>query len=222
MPRWIKKSAILLLVLLLLLSGAISYARAEEIRVPVLALPDLAQWDSREFSGLTRYNITTLEQQSVLRAVSNGSASGLFRKIKINLLETPYLHWSWRIENTFEGNDEKTREGDDYPARVYIIISGGLFFWRTRALNYVWSSHQSKGSYWPNAFTGKAIMLSVRSGKQQLNTWVTERRNVLQDIKKYLGKQNITQVDAIAIMTDSDNTQTSATAYYGDIYFSNK
>jgi len=137
-------------------------------------------------------------------------------------LETPYLHWSWRIENTFANNNEKIRDGDDYPARIYIIISGGIFFWQTQALNYVWSSHETKGSFWPNAFSKNAIMLSVQSGDEQLNTWINERRNVLQDIKKYLGKENISHVDAVAIMTDSDNTQGSAKAYYGNIYFSNK
>jgi len=218
MPAWNKHIGILLL----LFNACAQHVNAQEIRIPVLALPDLSPWETREFSGKTQYKITTLDQQTVLTAVSRGVASGLYRKIEINLLETPYLHWSWRIENTLEGNDEKTRDGDDYPARVYIILSGGIFFWRTKALNYVWSSHQPKGSYWPNAYTDNAMMLSVRSGNMQIDSWVKERRNVLQDIKKYLDSDDVTQVDAIAIMTDTDNTKQSAKAYYGDIYFSNQ
>ncbi len=214
MPIWNK----ITLIALLLLCGS---ASGQDIRLPILTLPDLSQWTSKTFSNETQYQITTLEKQTVLAAVSNGTASGLFRKVKVNLLETPYLHWSWRIKNIFNGNNEKTKAGDDYPARVYVIISGGLFFWKTQTLNYVWSSHEPKGSNWPNAFTSNAMMLSIQSGDRQLNTWIKEKRNVLHDIKKYLGEENITQVDAIAIMTDSDNTQKSATAYYGDIYFSN-
>jgi len=218
MPFWNNKTVIGLI----LLTSSVGKVFAEEIRIPVLSLPDLSQWESREFNGETRYAILNQDKQAILAAVSNKSASGLFREIKVNLSETPYLHWSWRIENTFANNDEKTRSGDDYPARVYVIISGGLFFWQTQALNYVWTSHEPKGSFWPNAFSKNAIMLSVQAGNEQLNTWVKERRNVLQDIKKYLGKDNIIHVDAVAIMTDSDNTQSSAKAFYGNIYFSNK
>ena len=44
------------------------------------------------------------------------------------------------------------------------------------------------------------------------------KRNVREDLKAVFGK-DITSIDAIAIMTDTDNTGKEAHASYGDIYF---
>jgi hypothetical protein len=102
-----------------------------------------------------------------------------------------------------------------------VVISGGLFFWRTRALNYVWSGSQPVGSTWPNAFTGNAVMVAIRSGDQGLKQWQHERVNLREDLKRYLDK-DYTHIDAVAIMTDTDNSGREATAYYGEIYFSDE
>ena len=144
----------------------------------------------------------------------------LFRsEVDIDLTKTPYLNWSWQVQNLFKNNDERSKDGDDYPARIYVVVSGGVFFWNTKAINYVWSSNQPVGSEWPNAFTGNAKMLAVRSGEKQLGQWVTERRNVREDLKKFFG-EDVKKIDAIAVMVDGDNTGQSATAYFGDIFFS--
>jgi hypothetical protein len=46
-----------------------------------------------------------------------------------------------------------------------------------------------------------------------------EKRNILADLKQFVG-EDIRYIDAVAVMTDTDNTNSKATAYYGDIYFS--
>jgi hypothetical protein len=85
-----------------------------------------------------------------------------------------------------EGTDERTRAGDDYPARVYVVFSGGAAFWRTRAINYVWSNNQPIKSNWPNAYTKNAQMIAVQSGTEHLGQWVEERRDVLADYRACL------------------------------------
>jgi hypothetical protein len=115
--------------------------------------------------------------------------------------------------------DERSKAGDDYPARLYLVISGGVLFWRTRALNYVWSSHQPVGTSWPNAFTGNARMLAVESGPAHAGEWRHYRRDVRADLRRWLD-EDIDAIDAVAIMTDTDNSGQHAIAYYGDIYFS--
>ncbi len=206
-------------VLLVTLTSSL---QAETIRIGDFSQGDLSGWEEKSFAGNTRYQIADTTKGKVLRASSQGSASGLFKKVTIDLTKTPYLYWSWQIDNIFSGNNEQTKNGDDYPARVYIVVSGGLFFWRTRAINYVWSSNQTVGTSWPNAFTDNALMLAVRSGKDDdVGRWVQERRNVREDLRRLLGKE-VTQIDAVAVMTDSDNTQQSVSAAYGDIYFSSE
>lgn len=49
----------------------------------------------------------------------------------------PFLqeNWSWRVEKPHSDLDERSKQGDDYAARVYIVVDGGLMFWKTIALN---------------------------------------------------------------------------------------
>lgn len=196
-------------------------AFAEPLHVPVLNPGALQDWEEESFKNNTRYQSITVDGKSVLKAHADNAASGLVRKLKVDLSKTPYLHWSWRVDNVLQNTNETTREGDDYPARIYVIVSGGLFFWKTKALNYVWSSNQAVDTSWPNAYTENAHMLAVRSGRPQNKQWQHERRNVLQDLQTYL-QTSATHIDAVAIMTDTDNSGQSATAYYGEIYFSNQ
>ncbi len=182
----------------------------------------LDHWDTKVFKDLTDYRIVEQNNRKVLRATSQSAASGLYRELRIDLHKTPYLNWSWRIENTLDGLNEQTKSGDDYAARVYVIVSGGFAFWRTKALNYVWSGNSPKGRSWPNAFAGdNAMMLALRSREDPIGSWVFEKRNVKSDLSKFFG-ENIPYIDAIAIMTDTDNSQGEASAYYGEIYFSAK
>jgi hypothetical protein len=119
------------------------------------------------------------------------------------------------------GADERTRAGDDYPARVYVVFTGGLAFWRTRAINYVWSNNQPIDSSWRNAFTGNARMIAVESGSERVGEWIEEHRDVRADYRSLFGAEP-GNVDAVAIMTDTDNTGAVATAWYGDIWFGAK
>ena len=180
---------------------------------------NLQGWEPHEFDGKTRYQIVSLDNRTVLMASSEAAASGLVKKQRVDLNKTPFLNWSWRVENTLSPINEKSKKGDDYPARLYIIVSGGLFFWKTKALNYVWASEQKAGSVWPNAYTSNAQMLAVESGGDRAGKWVHEKRNVKADLKKLFG-EDIQYIDALALMSDTDNSKKTAISYYGDIFFS--
>ena len=218
MPRRLSALAMLLATL----AASPAWAGALRTDVGLFSLGDMAGWQPKRFAGRTRYSLVRAQGRLVLRAVSHASASGLYRRVHVDLARTPCLHWSWRVAHVLAApHDERTRRGDDYPARVYVVFSGGLFFWRTRAINYVWSSNQSVGSSWPNAFTGRARMVAVESGAAKAGRWVDERRDVLADYRRLFGSDP-GDVDAVAIMTDTDNTGLSATAWYGDIWFSSE
>lgn len=177
-------------------------------------------WETKSFNGETQYTLTRLGDQPVLKAESHGSASGLFKEQRIDLSKTPYLNWRWRIENRLGKLDEQSKAGDDYAARIYVVVSGGLAFWKTRALNYVWSGNLAKGKTWPNAFAGKnAMMIVMRTPDDATQQWFNEKRNIQQDLEKIYGEP-IRYIDAVALMTDTDNANGTATAYYGDIFFS--
>ena len=179
----------------------------------------LKGWQEKSFQGETRYTLTTDSGKQVLQAQSHATASGLFYEQAVNLVKTPYLNWSWKVANVLSGIDEHSKAGDDFAARVYLVVSGGALFWKTRSLVYVWSSNQPVNSAWENPFTGNARHIAVRSGAAEVGQWLSEKRNIREDFKRVFG-EDIETIDAVAIMTDTDNSGQSATAWYGDIYFS--
>ena len=202
-----------------LLSAATAIASVDKVEISQFAQKTLDGWEVKSFAGETDYQIVDEGGSAVLAAKASSSASGLGKKIKVDLNKTPYINWSWRIDNRLDGLDEKTKSGDDYVARLYVVKSGGALIWKTKALNYVWSSNQAKETVWPNAFQPKnAIMLSVRGKEDQTGQWVTEKRNVREDLQKAFGK-DIDRIDAVAIMTDTDNSGRQASAAYGEIFF---
>ncbi len=197
------------------------WAEVQHIDIARFSQGDLNGWQSKVFVGETVYSLKNEGSRTALHANSSATASGLYREISIDLVKTPILNWVWKVDNVLTGNDERARAGDDYPARIYVVFSGGLAFWRTRAINYVWSNQQPIGSNWFSAFTSNAGMIAVESGVDRIGHWVGESRDVIADYRQLFGEEP-GQVDAVAIMTDTDNTGAAATAWYGDIWFTKK
>lgn len=207
-----------LLILCLLLFSQIS--SADKLNIANFSQQDLSGWENKVFNNNTSYTFVKDKGVFVLKAQSNQSASGKFIKKTINIKKYPYLNWRWKLQQPLNIKDESIKQGDDYSARIYIIKSGGLFFWKTKTLNYVWASQHQTNSHWPNPYApNNAIMLATRSKADALNIWYSEKRNVYQDFKKVFG-DDIDEIDGIAIMTDTDDSKGKAIAYFGDIYFS--
>ena len=170
-----------------------------------------------------------------MRAESDASASGLIRKIRIDPRKYPVIEWRWRAIGVYENGDVSRKDGDDYPARIYIAFEYDPddvgFFERAKfkaikmihgeyppigAINYIWASNAPNGQIVPNAYTDRVKMIVVESGGENTGTWVAESRNVLEDYKTAFGADP-PMIRGIAIMTDSDNTGESTVTYYGDI-----
>ncbi|WP_428354508.1 DUF3047 domain-containing protein [Methyloprofundus sp.] len=197
-------------------------SHAEPIVISDFSTQKLNGWEQKSFKDYTQYQIVNLNKQSVLQAKSAASASSLYKEIHIDLQKTPYLNWSWRIEKKLSISDEQSKQGDDFSARIYLIIKGKWGFWQTRAINYVWANHSPANTAWANPFAGDSVMMvAVRSNSDNVKQWYSEKRNVLADFKNLFG-EDIRFVDGLAIMTDTDNSAGNAVSYYADIYFSEK
>lgn len=201
-------------------------------------LPD--GWKPLTFKKIDRHTAYSLVKDAdmvVVKGVSEASASGLTREIKINLREYPIVRWRWKVANVLKNGDVTKKEGDDYPARLYITFeynsSKVSFFDKAKyetvkllygrypplaAINYIWESKAAKGTVVPNPYTDQAKMIVVESGADRLNQWVSEERNIYEDYKKAFGEEP-PMISGVAIMTDTDNTGETATAFYGDIIF---
>jgi hypothetical protein len=108
------------------------------------SLNRLDGWEHKSFKGETRYELQSLDSVVVLKAESKAAGSGLFREQRIDLDKTPVLNWSWRIANRLSGLNEQSKSGNDYAARIYVVVKGGLAFWQTKAVNYVWAGNTAK------------------------------------------------------------------------------
>ena len=203
---------------MLLAVATLAGAADEKLMIGRFSAGDLTHWQTKSFEGETRYSFDSKAGQRALFADSQGGASGLYREIPVDLSRTPWLNWSWRVDKVLDGVDERSKTGDDYPARVYVVVSGGVAFWKTRSLVYVWSSNQRAGATWNNAYTSNARVMALRSGAKDAGRWVSEKRDIRADFKRLFG-EDIGTIDAVALMTDTDNSGQSATAWYGDIYF---
>lgn len=195
---------------------------AAESRLPLgeFSRNQLDGWEQKSTEGETQYQLETVGNLTVLKANSQASASGMFKEQRIDLEKTPFINWSWRIANRLDGLIEQSKAGDDYAARLYVVVKGSLAFWQTKAINYVWASNTAKETIWPNAYAGEQLMmLALRGPEAALNVWHTEKRNVRADLQKLFG-EDIHFIDAVALMTDTDNSHGQASAFYGDIWFS--
>ena len=97
------------------------------------------------FSGKTAYSVVNYKGKLALKAQSDANASGLILKKKIDLQATPFINWSWLAEKNLPKLDERSKAGDAFSARVYLVIDGGMMAWRSKSVSYVWSSNQNKG-----------------------------------------------------------------------------
>ena len=197
-------------------------------------------WEPFYFKNIKRhtdYRLVEEDGQVVVKAVSDGSASGLKRKITIDPKEYPIVQWRWKVANILKKANIYEKQGDDYPARIYITFkddSANLgFFEKTKykiarmlygeylpqaAINYVWASSAPVGLVMANSYTDRVMMMVVESGAKNLNRWINEERDIYADYRNTFRKEP-PMISGVAIMTDTDNTGESATAYYGDIQF---
>ena len=182
---------------------------------------DMLHWEDRIFSTTTEYRGVLLDGKRVVRARADDSASALYQRRNIDLNRTPYLQWRWRIDRTL-GTDinERSHDGDDFPARVYVVRNGGLTFWRARVLNYVWSNSQPVGTRWTSPLAGiDTQMIAVDAGDELAGHWQLHSRDIRADWFAAFGEE-LDRIDAVAIMTDTDNTGAALQAWYADILFS--
>jgi len=200
-----------------------------------------AGWHPLNFDSIdnkTAYFLTHDNDKVIYKAVSHASASGVINKLSINPRDYPILTWQWKIDNIITKADINSKDGDDYPARIYITFEydverlTGLESFKVElyksihgeypplaVLNYVWDNVQPIGYTTDNAYTKRVQMIVSQSGEKNIGKWVKERVNVYDDYQRVFGEIPM-KITAVAIMTDTDNTGESATAYYGDITFS--
>ena len=195
-------------------------------------------WEPMEFPKIdrhSRYQLTDDNGEQVVMATTDNSASGLIARVSVEPGDSLILRWRWKVSNVYEQGNARKKEGDDYPARIYVAFEfepdEAGFFERAKrktvevvfgeelpgnALNYIWANRLPVGEIIANPFTDTTMMVAVNSGVTNTGEWVTVERDIVADYRKAFDREPPKLV-GVAIMSDSDNTGASATAWYGDV-----
>jgi len=183
----------------------------------------------------TKYVLVRDGDSTVLKAIADNSISGLGRQLAIEPAKFPTLRWKWRIAETNLRSDIRSKSGDDFPARVYVLFNINedelSFLDRAKlklaryiygdqvpgaAICYVWSHNEQKNAQSWNAFTDRVRMIVLRSSADNVGVWAQEERNIPSDFKKAFGIP-VPEISGIILSSDSDNTDALSIAWYGDV-----
>lgn len=176
------------------------------------------RWEEQSlFSRPTRYAVTTDGARPVLHAQSTAANSGLVRRLPPNLGTSGKLSWRWKIKSPLSGRRaERSRAGDDYAARVFVVFEPSWLPLRTRAINYVWSAAEPAGAFYASPYTSNVAMVVVRSGADAAGRWLSESRDLAADYRKFFGTEP-TRLSAVAVLVDTDNTGETAEAWFDEL-----
>lgn len=172
-------------------------------------------WRHRKF--LTRrpmkMSFATKEGVAALRCETHASASMLFRHVDIDLQEYPILSWRWYVERPIDSPlDERTRQGDDHPARLFILLRTASG--ETRAMEVIWGNRLKAGDY---KYIDGFPHYVADGGSENVGKWRRAEIN-LERICRVIWKDAApARVVEMAVFCDSDDTRTSSISYFADV-----
>ena len=169
-------------------------------------------WKPLKDEGTEVYSVREENGLRFLRAKSRGEGIQAAREIDSwDLAAYPVLAWSWRPRAFPKGADEKSGKNDSVLA-VYLLVPHSKVR-GPKAVKYIWSEHVPAGTQ----LTSNSDLTQVhvlRSGAGGLNKWTEERVNVLADYRKRFSESGTPKPAGIAVLTDSDDTKSSASGDY--------
>jgi len=181
----------------------------------------LREWQEKVFKNKVVYFVEPELEGGYLSAISEKACSGLLYRISFSTKERPMISWHWKVVKFPQKSDDTDKKGgwiekDDYAARVYVIFPSWIFT-NMKSLEYIWDENLSEGTILTSPYFGNIKLIVVESGRKNLGQWVFEKRNIYEDYKKAFGTEPRAKVGAIALMTDTDNTLSTAETLYKDI-----
>jgi hypothetical protein len=172
-------------------------------------------WGSPKYD----FRIVTQSGRKAIHLKSVNDSSTISKEVKVDVKTWPILEWSWHAVTLPKGGDARKSATDDEAAQIYVTFPRFPAAVRSRIISYIWDTTAPVGSVFKSEKTGLVTYIVVRSGPTDLGKWLTESRNVLDDYKKINGEAPGEDVGAISIAIDSNDTNSTAEAYFGEIFF---
>jgi len=189
------------------------------------------------FASKSEYALVDGAPDVVLEGRANGSASGYYRRIRIDPARYPWIEWRWRVMQPLAHTDPRVPSRDDSAARVIVAFHGDvkrldigerftLSLYKALTgekmpyaiIMYTSSDDAPVGTIVANDQTAKIQTIVVETGGGHVGEWRELRRNVLEDYRRAFGEEPW-DIVAVGVMTDARNTDGKASAQYGDISF---
>jgi hypothetical protein len=185
---------------------------ADLTRDPVGAFP--AEWQVRKDAGKAVYSVQEQDGKRVLHAAAKGVGIQAALQHEWDLDAYPILAWSWRPVAFPSGADERQSSTNDSVLAVYLLVPYSRIR-GPKAVKYIWSERVPVGT--PLSSNGGLTQVVVlRSGTDKKGQWVDERVDARADYKRLFGETQTPKPAGIAVLTDSDDTRSSAEGDYAN------
>lgn len=194
-------------------------------------------WQHYKFPGKPANQISYAKQNGrhAMLVTAISSASMLRQTLHVAPQDLASVKFSWKVPELIAQADMAVRDADDSPVRIVLAFEGdrskfsgknAMLSELTQVLTgepmpyatlmYVWCNKRAPGSVIVNPRTDRIRELVVESGMKNLNQWMDYERDIRADFEKAFGEMPGALI-GIGIMTDTDNTRTTARAWYGPV-----
>lgn len=185
---------------------------------------------------LTRFSVVDIDGKRGVRIEADESYANLVHPL--SPVASTHLAWQWRLEKPLETSDLHSRSGDDTAIKVCVFFdmpidnmsftdrqllrlarSKTTDFQPTATICYVWDTQLPAGTTLDNAFTRRVRYMVLETGKDKLDRWVAEKRDVGADFLKLFGDESKTvpPVLGVSVGADSDNTKGHTVSYVSSL-----
>jgi hypothetical protein len=209
------RALIVLLGLALSGAGAGAAAGAECVALEDFSRGSVGEfppdWKPRKEEGRSVYSIQEEGGLRFLRAAATRLGVQAGREVAWNLEAYPILAWSWRPVEFPKGSDERKSSTNDSAVSVYAVFPHTPV--SVKSVKYTWSRVVPVGTHLTSS-AGNTQVRVLRTGADKVGQWVEEQVNVREDYRKYFGGSDVPRPAGIAVLTDSDDTKSTARGDY--------
>lgn len=219
--RCAKKTAAGIPIYLAILIGAlgVGYAGEEVIILSKGKTQTLAEWDKPVHYGEGIWKVVDDAENQAIKLRTESSSFALEKSITVDLSQTPYLEWEWKVTVPPAGGNFASPDTDDQAAQLLVVFPK-TFFERRKVISYIWDPTAPKGTV---AAAAGPIYLNVKaivceSGAGEIGNWLIEKRHVVEDYRALFGEIPERAV-AIRMQINSQHTKSVAEAFWRTIRF---
>jgi hypothetical protein len=170
-------------------------------------------WKPRKDAGREAYSIQEADGLRFLQAVAKNLGIQAAKQSEWDPKVYPMLAWSWRPVQFPAGADERQSKTNDSAVSVYAVFPHSPV--SVKALKYIWSAVVPVGTRLSSS-AGLTQVLVLRSGTEKKGAWTEERVNVFENFKKFFDETETPKASGIAVLTDSDDTKSTAQGDYAN------